>query len=474
MSRKLGTSYDNTRELASALDDAMPDRRWRIILETLHITGVADASQLQQATRLARDTLRRTLDHLANIFLGDAPLIQKLDHTIPQPGRTNRPPSIYRLAGGAARLLSIDGPEVRACELKEDIPIAHALCMLSVHLVAKREGIEIYTDEELPFDDRLLRPDHRIVVPGGHWLIMEVEQEAHTNLLRRILESLSNHQAFFKSSASESYLREVRVLFNLKGGKDVKRALDIWEAAVRELFKQAGEELVFRFSAIPLEMFLERPEWGVMLSKRWQQITGNVEPSPMAKDEEGSTYSALSRPRRALSEDVTELEALSQMLAEEDDPNEADLNIFRLAKTIYSASYGRDNFISQVSRPSRSLHLFNKYLDMHPDLRTKLRVALHHNRGRVVWSQPNVLHRMEIVMRAFMSYHGFRTEGLLRVGATTQPENFGDTYGVYVRMHFRMADDWDEDRLMLQAMEWMLWALFAYADDLKLGRPEFW
>ncbi len=268
--------FENTPTLTAALDAAMPDQRWLSILETFVVTGVADASQLQLATALNRDKLSRALERLCNLYLNDVPLLNKLERTIARPGQVKRPPNIYLLAEGGAKLLREQGHKVRACELKEDTPILHALSMLSIHLAARRSGLVIETDVNVPYDDeKVFRPDHRIQLADGRFLVMEVEQKASFKLLPRIKESLANRQAFFASEYSRGYLREVRIVFNVRPGKDMRRSLNVWEAAIKDLRDKTGEGLSYRMMVTPLETFLSAPEWGEKTTERFINIMHN-------------------------------------------------------------------------------------------------------------------------------------------------------------------------------------------------------
>jgi hypothetical protein len=112
---------------------------------------------------------------------------------------------------------------------------------------------------------------------------------------------------------------------------------------------------------------------------------------------------------------------------------------------------------------------------MNPDLRTKLKQAIHANRGKMVMNQVNILHRMNLIIRTFLRYFGWSGRGDIRACATTDERTFGDTYyiNVIVSQYYFHGDGkrWES---ACCALEWMLWALFEYADDLELGRPEFW
>jgi len=467
---------ETIKELEVALDTAMPDRRWMTLLELFLPTGVADVSQLQNGTDLSRNKIRRALEIMETTYLVDMPVLKRLDHSILQPGRVKRPPTICLLAPGGAALLRANGQEARPCELKEDIPISHALCMLSVHLAAKLSRVDEITDKNLDYGDgQVLRPDHLITLPDKRKVIMEIEQAANPQLITRIMESLSNRQAFFKSKESENFLPEVRMIVNTKPGGSMRRTLNIWENAVREQFKKDGVEMGFRLMTIPLLTFLDAPEWDVKISERWQEIRFGL--GRKTEPDEDERLDSFTHTHRTLKDEIVLLEALN-----EDFDNrfagvmfeKGDRELFTLALTVFTATYDPDKYYRNSEIPYRSLYLFNEYLNLHPDLRTKLKVALHANRGRVVLTQNNILHRIDIVIRAFLRFYGWQVSEHVKVRATMNPQRFGTVYGISVRLPTYLFYTDEEQREKEVALEWLLWAIFEYGDELKLGKPDFW
>lgn len=472
--------FDNTDTLTNALDTAMPDRRWLSILETFTVTGVADASQLQLATALNRDKLSRALERLCNTFLDERPLINKLERTIARPGQVKRPPNIYVLAEGGAKLLREQGHSVRACELKEDTPILHALCMLSIHLAARRSGLPIETDINVAYGEgRVFRPDHRIQIGDGRFLVMEVEQAANFKLLPRIKESIANRQAFFSSEYSQGYLPEVRMIFNVRPGNDMRRTLAVWEAAVKDLRDKTGEGLSYRIMVTPLETFLSAPEWDEKTSERFKNLELDSEQRfPHIGDDGEPQALAMRQPEKGdLLKDIAILEALNQEFsrvfgAVEKRP---DSTMFKLVATIYQASYGPVNaekLPSRVGIPTHSLYLYKEFLRMHAGLRSRLKVAMHQRQGRMFWNQPNIILRMNQVAREFLNYFNW-TPTMLNIYATPYSGQFGNSYSFHTSL-LGFSFSYDEKRYLESALEWILWALFEYADDLEIGHPEFW
>lgn len=125
--------------LIQALDKAIPDRDWLKFLELVSRTGVADTRQLQLHLGWTRGIFSRRAEKLLVTTLNGEPLLSQIDRAIKRPTEANRPPAILRLEKGGAQLLRSMGYEnARACELKEDVPILHALGMVTLSQVLQK------------------------------------------------------------------------------------------------------------------------------------------------------------------------------------------------------------------------------------------------------------------------------------------------------------------------------------------------
>jgi hypothetical protein len=352
--------------------------------------------------------------------------------------------------------------------------------MLSIHLAARRSGLVIETDVNIPYDDgKVFRPDHRIQVKDGHFLVMEVEQAANFKLLPRIKESIANRQAFFASEYSRGYLPEVRIVFNVRPGKDLRRTLSVWEMAIKDLRDKTGEGLSYRIMVTPLETFLSAPEWEAKTSERFKNLElDSEERFPRIGDDGEPKALAVRQPEKGdLLKDVIILEALNQEFSKMYGEFEKfpDRSLFKLAATIYQASYGPVNaekYPSKVGIPVRSLYLYKEFLRMHADMRSRLKVVMHQRQGRMFWNQPNIIIRMNQVAREFLSFFSW-TPNMLGIQANPSSGQFGNGYSFHVSL-FGLPFEYSEKRYLESALEWILWALFEYADDLEIGRPEFW
>jgi len=474
----MSADFPSLDEMMKALDAAMPDHRWKGILQVLAIKGIADTRQLQDATGFARDKLMRALDRITGFSLEGSPLISRLLKTIKQPGDVKRPPAIYVLAEGGAKLLHPLGfPTAHAFGLmQDDHAIAHVLSMVSVHILAERSGVQISTDQTLSYGEgNVLRPDHRIALAESRSVLIEVEQAASSALVARIKESLAHHQAFSASEESAMFEKEVRMLVNVKPGRDFDRTISIWQTAMLQLQNDTGERLNFRLIALPLQLFLSSPEWDAEVSERWRELDAeqaNKSPVLAEMDEMPSAV----RGKRSARDDAIILGALAMRFQDTEDLDhlKPDWGLFDLATEIYEAHYPHRSKVDEVAGvPMVSIYLLREYLNKHPDLRKSLNQAIHFNQAKVVWSQNNVLHRMGIVIRRFLSYHGIRPSIAMKAYAAIDEESKGYTVKCEVRKELLAGDEQETWRIE-QAMAWVLLALFEYAQDLGLGRPDFW
>ena len=471
----MNVDFTTTNDLMNELTRHTPDGRARVLLEIIHVTGVADTAQLQLAANTTRNKVMRTLNHLSSLSLDGYPLISVIERTIKRPGESKRPSTIYRLEEGGARLLRHLGlADAQACDLKLDIPILHKLCMLSIHLEAlKEKSIGIVTDRRLLYGvDKYIRPDHMVTLSDGTKYLIEIEQAANTKLLPRIIESLSNRIDFFQSSEAENFSRTVLMIINLKPGSEFQRTLRVWREAMKQVIKQRNEEkLNFSLKALPLSLFLSSPEWTCDPTERWITVENKIETESETKTQAGL------RSKRSLEQDAILLRALAEDYCKKtaEDSYKLDFGMLSVVSEIYDASHGKGHrsYREISGMPMASIHLLGEYLNFHPALRTRLRQSMHYNRNHAVWTQGNILHRMRLVINTFLSYHGWRSSNLIKMYPTIDGDGRG-TYTIRVEVLEDPKIPAIPSYQIESALTWVLLALFEYASDIGIGRPEFW
>ena len=470
-------SFSETEQLQGALDDAIPERNWLRILEVFVPTGVADNLQIQEISGLDRNRLRRFLEKMEQSALGLPPVLETLETSARRINIHGRPPKIYLLGKSGAALLQANGYEnVRQCALKNEIAVSHALAMLSLHHAAQQAGCLVQTDQNLSYGNngQVLRPDHQLALPDGDQALYEIEQDADRKLVSRILESLKNKQAFFQTEESKAFLPEVRMVLNLEYGQRWNRTLNVWREACKLVAEQTKLPLGFKLLAIPILEFLRTPEWDVELSPRWQDVTAPAKKRSLPEKDNQDEVEEIATLgiTHSIAEDCILLEALKQdyvanKLHELPKP---ELKLFELARVIY---FARE--VSWMAPPYTSIYLFKCYLELHPDLVTNLRKAIHSGRGRMYWSPKTILHRMQMVINTFMAYYGFRVSNSFQIFATVEPEEGTSQFSVKVEVLYEhLSSDYVEAVDTQKSLAWMLWALFEYGAELGLGKPEFW
>ncbi|MBC7250102.1 MAG: hypothetical protein H5T62_07445, partial [Anaerolineae bacterium] len=401
---------------------------------------------------------------------------------------------------GAALLRKCGHPHARACQLRDPTPIAHALATLDVRLAALAAGLTVQTEQKLSFGQDVIRPDNLLTLPDGTRALFETEQGANPALLRRILKGLQNKLAFFRSQESRAFSPTVRVLFNLTRNRDWDSTLAVWERALALLAQQHGT-LPFRLLAMPLPEFLHHPDWAEPPDpQRWEDLLDPASlPSFGPTQPVESDRAPLPAPRkqrlpqelhRALAphDDRLILAAYWQSFREQAQGQlpQADPAFFDLITLIHAASHDEARPpLAQAALPRASLYLLAKYLQMHPDLRKALNKALTRGSGSMKWSPTTILQRMQQVIRVFLKFHGFTPDGPLMVAAELPPwdrpgpRDFQVSVGIHTA-ELLMGDrdgvvpGQDTVRRVEQALAWVLWALFAYAEEVGLKRAPFW
>jgi hypothetical protein len=288
------------------------------------------------------------------------------------------------------------------------------------------------------------------------------------------MESISNKQAFFRSAESTGYQKTVRMLVNLPP-KDLSKFMKFWRTAMQQVVDKNGEKLGFRFAVMPLESFLGSPEWGEDLSRRWQTIDleDNVE---LSVTEQKNLMPAARRSKIRLERYIVRLKAHIQEFqtkvpVEERRP---DWALLKLVRTIYEADHGADHYTYDelVAVPLTSIYALWKYIHDHVDLRARLRQVMHYNKTHIVWTQQNILHRMRIVTSTFLAYHGWRSSKVLHIYPAIDGKGNGD-YTIRCEWEYIPKRFEEEGSEIIEALEWVLRALFEYAEDLGLGKPAF-
>ena len=478
---------DNSSEIQKLIDDlkkAFPGGEWLPILATLEIVGVADAKQLQHGAGLERTKLQKTIEKLSVLNGGLPPIVQLFDHTLSRSSQRGRLPNIYLLGETGAALLRASGyPDAHACRLHEDRELTHAMVMLDVHMAARSLNLEILTDHIVPYGEgQFIRPDHQVLLPGGKKLIVEVEQEAKQETVRRVSESLKNKMAFFASSASQDYFPIVLMVVNPNSNIRVTKIHELWRNVIRTLVQDAGQHLGFQLFSISLTEFMRQPEFSAEVSPRWRDLTSeNAEPDTYSQPSPKGQKAVRGKTRKPIplpldsKQDLVLLQALQQEYrADPAKEHYPDTSFLEVMVFIYSASHPEKFDIIQTLPPYESVYLLKSYLELHPDLQDKVRAAMHYGHSRIHWNQTTILHRMQRVIDTFLAHFQWGDSSALSARSSLEGEMTKGPFKVHVSSIGHALGDWNTSRARTQALAWVLWALFEYADQIGLGRPQYW
>jgi hypothetical protein len=468
-------------DLWKVIEESLPETA-RPVLECFAATGLADLSQIMKHTSLTRDKVNRVLERLTS-----KDLLKTYPRNLSRPDKGGKPSAIYQLSEEGANVLKTLGhPRAHASGLNDDTTTLHRLAMTELHLAASRAGIEIRTDRPLPYNDTELRPDHQIMLPDGNVLFFEIEQKASAAILRRIVESLQHKQDFFASRAHPNVLPEVRMLLYLKRNKEWEKTVKVWDRALGVVKENAKGKLNFRLFAVPLHEFLEKPDWETERELFWKEVLPPQPQTAMAVAEPKDLPTLMQRTAR---EDRLVLRALWQDFAERIQPGmglpKADPEFFQLMQLIYSASHDEQQpLIDQAGTPHASLYLLRRYLEM-KQLHGRIRTELHRGERDTRWNITTILHRMQGVANVFLTAHGWRAYGLLLVQASANDMKTRETRVFDMLVKIRNAQilmnrddlvmpDAKEVQAVEQALSWVLYALFAYSEELGLGSLSYW
>ena len=307
--------------------------------------------------------------------------------------------------------------------------------------------------------------------------------------MERIRRSLNNKISFFESEQAENISTDVRMLVDLPRGKLWQHTVNIWRHAV-EITREAHDGAIpFRLLAMPLGEFSGNPDWSEKPDDyRWVDLTAQDAPvAPSAN--QSLTLAAQNLPCFSNLERRMVLAALLQYL-QEGGPSgqqlQPDVEFLYLMRLIYLASH--DPFAPAIARsgvPHESLFLLDQYLKMNPDLRQIIERTIQMDARRIHWNQSTALHRMQVVVDAFLEYHSWQGNGpLLAYSYTPDYQAHGSRHlSVAVEIsdpEILMAGDSavvpgkQEIEILEKSLAWVLTALFAHCQHLGIKKAPFW
>jgi hypothetical protein len=473
-----------------ALDNLDPSQNYLAVLKALAVIGVADNQQLEQATGLSRDQLYRLVKKLDQTVKD---LIPAIDQPISRQGVRGRAPKVYRLSeAGAAILNAKTRTKARACELKDENAITHALGIFDLYLVARKQERKTQVDQNINYGNgKVLRPDVVVTLSDGTRAIFEIEQVATPDLLRRIVESLQHKLEFF-NSASQDYSKAVRMLVALPHGDTFDKTIWVWQEALNVVQEKSQRALPFQVWVLSLSEFIEQPDWSNPISSpRWMELKPVIAKRASAKPSSKALATQnvpAELTQRSARDDLLVLKSLWLFFQESASnlghtplPDPAFFDVMRI---IYAASHDTTLPVyAQASFPRESLFLLEQYLLIHLRLKERLIRVLKRGYGSGRTSVPTTLHRMQSVIDVFLEYHGWRSYGPLRAYASlvdfnaNEPQGFGVTVEVAPGLLTSPAnpfEQWGDPRMTEMALSWVLLALFRFAPHLGFDYPSFW
>lgn len=468
-------------DLWKSIEETLPETA-RPVLECFAATALADLSQIAAHTDLTRDKVTRVLERLQS-----KGLIKEYPRNVKRPDKAGKPAAMYQLTGdGATVLKTLGHAHASASGLNDDTAALHRLAMTELHLAASKAGVTIRTDRALRYNDTELRPDHQVVLSDGNILLFEIEQSASAAILRRIIESLQHKQDFFAARAHPNVLPEVRMLLHLKRNKQWEKTLKVWERAMGVVRENAKGKLHFRLLAIPLHEFLEAPDWETERELFWKEV---LPPQPQTGLVVAEPKGLSTLMQRTAREDRLVLRALWQDFNERIQPGiglpKADPEFFQLMQLIYYASHDPHlPLIEQAATPHASLYLLRRYLEL-KQLQKRIHSELHRGERDTRWNITTILHRMQSIANVFLTVHGWRMYGLLLVQSSANDMKTRPTRVFDMLVHIRdpqilmnrddlVVPSKEEVREMEEALAWVLYALFAYSEELGLGGLSYW
>jgi len=487
----MALSTDEVNALEKKLNSLLKDGIWETILMTLAVTGAATNQHLIQATRLGRDKLRRTLEKMSEAAIGMPPLFLDKGQGIRRAGERGSASRLFMLGeSGAALCRKLGVPGAHACKLDRERAITHALGILDVHLLARGYDLGVVSDSNIRYNgESFIRPDNVVNLDTGMQIILESEQDADSDYINRMVTSLNHKQAFFCSEASAGFSPVVRILIDLPDGETYRKTLYAWAKALEVCSESAGEVLSFKLAAMRLGDFIAEPDWSLE-----PDMTRWVDVARMEPEARKLTRSSLAE----LAHGVPEFETYQKRLilaAQLQHIYEIcdfrgwrfpDREFLLLIRDIYSASHNENRTpFQRCWIPNESLFLLDQYLRIQPELRAVVDSTIHSDSRRIHWNQSTALHRMQVVVDAFLEYHGLQADGPLSAYPFTPdyaargPRRFSvaveinDPYILW-NPEIGRCPDRKDIQFFEKSLAWVLSSLFSASHYLGYKKPPFW
>ena len=495
-------SVSQARDMLNTLDGKFQDHRHRRVLDLFRLTGVADQQQIYAAAALSRHKFTTLLAHFRR--LADDNILAEIPDTVPQPGVRGRPSTVYVLGpAGAALLRALGHEQAHACGYREIKPLAHARTMVALALGARDAGLTVRVEEEIAYaDGQVIRPDLVVTLPDGQEALFEIEHDAGYATLEMKTGVQARRAAFFQTDASAGYSPIIRTIFNLAPGRTLDDTIATWERANATVAEAQDGTLPYEHVGLTLAAFLENPDWGEPPDPdRWFSLIDPAQQEDFGLAETNASKSKRKPPPLATADPyrpesntqsylimrayLQHLHTYGADLLAPDGPPAPSPHFFGIWQVIYAPSHPLNPTpVQQARHPQASLYLLRTYLELHPPLHKALAKAIRRGGSGVRWSASLILHRMQNVINLFLRYHGYRGSPTLQaVPVPSWRRRPRKDFGIQVKIHPELLMPEGEDGLVPmreeveraeQALAWVLWSLFSYAEDLGLPRAKFW
>jgi hypothetical protein len=274
----------------------------------------------------------------------------------------------------------------------------------------------------------------------------------------------------------------VRLLLNLPRGKAYTRTLEIWAQAFGMVQAERSPSPPFTLVAMPLGEFLAQPDWCPEIAGRWAQVTP-LNPVKQVREAVLDPQDHFSPDQ--LQQDLQYMQTISWRLKE--NPPEMEQPAFpedfiHLLGLLHAPvqEWTKTRDVGERRPPLSAVALLRAYLARRADLREMLLAEMRKGQRRKWWPQEAVLRHMQRVIETFLNYHGWYNRAFFRARAQGQKFFEGQyPYSVEVTTLPVMREylqyyNLDGDLKVGAALSWVLWALFAYGNEIGLQKPPYW
>ncbi len=452
------------------------NQRELAILDCLSIRGVASYDHIVAYTKLTEHPVRDAIKYLMAPPIGFPPLIRTINVALP--GQRGRSVLAYVLTDEGA--CSLGDQYRRAPTLTENSETAHALMEMNIFISAMQASLTAEVEKVIPYDKN---HNVRLDVLINNGVIFEIEQRAGVNNISRITNKLIGYTRFFNSTSSKHISSKVRVLFGLSSTD--QETIKNWQYVFTSVSQKYGK-LPFELYWQDLNNFIDNPSWDSLMGFKLLEPS-NQNMVQMESDCIETTADTVNKFPPFVQRNTVDLFELNLVMSILKPSISKERNfwsvnrksLFELMESIYDGSHYKGGPVETESAfPVSSLNILHSFLHLHQNANLLKQLQFGYKDVKQGQFRGIIFFRNALThfyWDVFLKYFSFGRNGPLEVWVCV-PSMDDERSDIYTKVRIKnqslLSGKGLQEHLSLEhlerSLEWVLDALFLYADELGL------